>query len=381
MRVLFVSHAFPRHADDVAGAFILRLAAALRARGIDVRVLAPAAPGLAATATVNGVRVDRFRYAPRRWETLAYEGTMAEQVRSSWRAKVALIGLVLGGSRAIRRTAGEFRPDIVHAHWWFPGGLSAVLAGVKVPLVVTLHGSDVRLAARSAFAPALMRLVLRRAAAVTAVSTWLAAEAKRLAGADVAATAPMPVADGGVAAGALRQRSVLFVGRLNAQKGARDLIEAARLLPDDVAVDIVGDGGDRAVLEARAVAAGLAARIRWHGRLSPRNVARLYPAAGVVAVPSRDEGLGLVAIEAQIAAAPVVAYRSGGLTDLVDDGVSGLLVEPGNVPALASAVRRVLDDPALAARIGAGGRGRAMARFSPGAAAAAYETVYRAVVA
>ncbi|MEA3245610.1 MAG: glycosyltransferase [Gemmatimonadota bacterium] len=381
MRVLFVAHSFPRHADDVAGAFILRLAVALRARGVDVRVLAPAAAGLAATEAVAGVRVDRFRYAPRRWETLAYEGTMAEQVHGSWRSRLALAGLVLGGRRAIRRAVREFQPDVVHAHWWFPGGLSAALAGMKVPLVVTLHGSDVRLTAGSALAPALMRFVLGRSAAVTAVSSWLCAEANRLARAEVHTVAPMPVDDSPAAAAAARGRSVLFVGRLNAQKGVRDLIDAARLLPGDVAIDIVGEGNDRAALEARASEAGLARRVRWHGRLAPREVRRLYPAAGVVAIPSRDEGLGLVAVEAQLAAAPVVAYRSGGLTDLVEDGVSGLLAEPGNVPALAGAIRRVLDDPALANRIGAGGRGRALARFSPRAAAAAYEGVYRGVVA
>ncbi len=381
MRVLFVTHAFPRSADDVAGAFILRLAIALRARGSDVVVLAPAAAGLSDVEDLAGVRVQRFRYAPRAWETLAYAGTMAEQVRRSVRAKVAMTGMVVAAQRAVRRAVRDFQPHVVHAHWWFPAGLSAVLAGIGVPLVVTLHGSDVRLAAQSKLAPRVMRFVLRRASAVTAVSTWLCEEARRVSQTANVTVAPMPVDDAPTAPGGTRRRSVLFVGRLNDQKGVRDLIAAARLLPPDVHVDIVGDGEGRRELEAAATAAGLGARVHWHGQIAPSEVRAFYPNAGVVAMPSRDEGLGLVAVEAQLAATPVVAYRSGGVMDVVQDGVSGLLVEPGNVADLAAAVSRVLGDPALASRLGTAGRAGAVARFSPSTVAAEYEAVYRKVIA
>ena len=80
MRVLFVTHSFPRHDGDGAGEFILRLAGALAAHGCEVNVLAPSAPGLAPFEAIRAVPVTRFRYAPRSWETLAYAGTMAEQV-------------------------------------------------------------------------------------------------------------------------------------------------------------------------------------------------------------------------------------------------------------------------------------------------------------
>ncbi|MCC7196113.1 MAG: glycosyltransferase [Gemmatimonadaceae bacterium] len=379
MRVLFVTHSFPRHPGDVAGAFVLRLARALRARGGEVRVLAPSAAGLDRSTVMDGVPVERFRYAPRAWETLAYAGTMAEQVGASWRAKLALAGLILGGRRAIRATVRDFRPDVIHAHWWFPSGLAAALAHPRSPTVVTLHGSDVRLAARSALAPKLMRFACRRAAAVTAVSTWLASEAQRIAAVNVAAIAPMPVEDAAPGTSAPRTKSVLFVGRLNEQKGARDVLDALRLLPGDVTADFVGDGGLRAELEAAAASAGMERRIRWHGQLPPSEVATRYRSAGAVVVPSREEGLGLVAVEAQIAGTPVVAYASGGLPDIVENLISGLLVEPGNVAALAEAIGRVLNDGALAATLAAGGRERAAARFSPAAAAAAYEAVYRRV--
>ena len=124
MRVLFLTHAFPRYIGDAPGAFLLRLAQALGREGVDVRVVAPAARGLAASEMIGGITVERFRYAPHQYETLAYTGTMVEDVESivevhawRWSASSALISCPQCGDQ---RT---FAPDVIHAHWWFPGGL------------------------------------------------------------------------------------------------------------------------------------------------------------------------------------------------------------------------------------------------------------------
>ena len=81
MRVLFLTHSFPRYAGDAAGAFVLRLATALAGQDVDVEVIAPATASTPARDRIDGVPVTRFRYAPRALETLAYEGNMATQVR------------------------------------------------------------------------------------------------------------------------------------------------------------------------------------------------------------------------------------------------------------------------------------------------------------
>ncbi|HEY9230166.1 MAG TPA: hypothetical protein VIP11_26170, partial [Gemmatimonadaceae bacterium] len=87
MKVLFLTHSFPRQLGDAPGSFVLRLAIALRGEGIDTSVVAPAAPGLPDRDRLDGVPVERFRYAPRRFETLAYTGNMAQQVQASWSAR------------------------------------------------------------------------------------------------------------------------------------------------------------------------------------------------------------------------------------------------------------------------------------------------------
>jgi hypothetical protein len=129
VRVLFVAHSFPRWPGDAAGSFLHRLARALGDAGVTVRVIAPAAPGLAAEEDVAGVAVSRYRYAPRAFETLAYTGTMADAVRGGWGARLALGGLLAAAAVRTGREVRRWRAEVVHAHWWFPGGASGRAAG------------------------------------------------------------------------------------------------------------------------------------------------------------------------------------------------------------------------------------------------------------
>ena len=123
MRALFLTHSFPRQPGDAAGSFVLKLAVALRDQGIDVHVVAPSADHLPATDRFDGIPVERFRYAPRRYEKLAYAGNMHTQVRDSWGARLALLGFLGSEFGSAVRARRVFEPDVVHAHWWFPGGL------------------------------------------------------------------------------------------------------------------------------------------------------------------------------------------------------------------------------------------------------------------
>lgn len=385
MRILFVTHSFPRFRGDVAGAFILRLARALADGGTEVRVLAPSAPRLANVETIEGIAVRRFRYAPKKWETLAYTGTMAEQVGDSFRGKAALAGMLSRGALAVRSAAAEFAPDVIHAHWWFPAGLLAFGSLSSKPLVTTMHGSDVRLARRSAWAPVLFRRVMARSSAVTAVSSYLASEAKSMAAGLNVAVEPMPVNVelfsplAGATAGSRSPDRFLFVGRLNEQKGIALLLQALAASGSGASLDVVGDGDGRAALESIARTLGVAARVRWLGAQSQEQLVPLYRAATAVVIPSEDEGLGLVAVEAQLCETPVIAFRSGGLPDVVSDGATGLLTPPGDVGALAAAMDAVLARDDRGASLGRAGRDAALARFSPNVVASHYASIYESV--
>ena len=181
---------------------------------------------------------------------------------------------------------------------------------------------------------------------------------------------------------------ILFVGRIDPIKGIDTLFEAMQRLVDTAdpipTLNLVGgetgpDGaptGSLAGLGDLASEMGLAPRIRFVGSKPQDHLPRWYAAADVVAVPSRYESFGLVAVEAMACGTPVVASRTGGLAHTVEDGVSGLLVSVGDADALAHALGRVLGDPALRERLATGARAAAH-RYAWPAVAAAIRHVYQ----
>ena len=379
LRVLFVAHAFPRYAGDVTGGFLLRLAVALRDRGVTVAAVAPAAEGLAAAERLDGIAVRRYRYAPAPAQRLAYAGEMHRRAASPSGA-MALAGLLGAGALAARR-AGR-RADLVHAHWWFPGGVQALAARTGLPLVTTLHGTDVRLARSRPAATAACARVLRASGRVTAVSGWLAAQAASFApGLAPVTVAPMPVDDRAFSPGPGDEPrdELLFVGRLDRQKGAEIALRALALLDGPaagLALRVVGGGPEEPALRRLAGELGVAGRVRWDGHLSQADLAGRYRRAAALLVPGRDEGLGLVAVEGQLSGAPVVAAASGGLLDVVADGRTGRTFPPGEPGALARAVESTLADRDATARMAKAAREQAAARFGPAGAARAYAAVY-----
>jgi len=385
MKVLFLTHNFPRASGDAPGSFVLRLALALRGEGIETQVVAPSSSGTPGHGEVEGVRVDRFRYAPRRFETLAYTGTMASQVADSWGAKMTMVGFLGSEFKCAVKARRAFEPDVIHAHWWFPNGLVGTWLSrmSHKPLVTTMHGSDVRLAKSVAFSRPMFRHVMQHSARVTAVSRWLANEARDVVAGPEPVVAPMPVAVDLFSPGGERQANrLLFVGRLNRQKGIEILLHALSRIPDtSVSLDVVGDGEDREAMEALAGGLGIADRIRWHGQLEPSKLADFYRRAAALVVPSVGEGLGLVAVEAQLCETPVVAFDSGGLPDVVQHDRTGILVKDVDAGALAAALVSLLARPDRGSALGAAGRLHALATFAPESVARRYADIYRSAIA
>jgi glycosyltransferase involved in cell wall biosynthesis len=383
VRVLFLAHAYPRHAGDPVGSFVANLAHALRAHDVDVTVSAPSAPGLAPFEELSGIPVHRFRYAPRAHETLAYTGTMGAQVRDSLAGKAFMASYLVAASRAAHRLVRRARFDLVHAHWWFPAG--TVAAGLRtvddVPFVVTLHGSDIRLADSFPGGRALFRGVARRASAITAVSSWLAREAERLAPATSVTVAPMPVLSDLFHPGGRREDDLLlFVGKLTEQKGLARLLRAMARMRARPRLAVVGAGRvDDAPLRRLAEEQGLADRIEWLPLLTQAELAAQYRRAAIHVVPALDEGLGLTAVESLLSETPVVGFASGGLPDIVPEGVGGRLVPAGDEAALAAALDALLAHPRVRAELAVAGRTYVERRFGFDAAAERYLETYKAV--
>lgn len=167
--------------------------------------------------------------------------------------------------------------------------------------------------------------------------------------------------------GLVGRRVIGVVARLRVEKGHASIINALPLVMKavpDVALLVVGDGPDGAGLVEQARSLGVLQQIVWTGQRSPEEALDLFTAMDVVVVPSQFEGFGLSAAEAMAAGRPVVGTRVGGLAEIIEDGVTGYLIAPGDETALADALIRVLGDPVAAATMGARGRIRVCEHFS-----------------
>lgn len=386
MRVLFLTHSFPRGLGDPIGSSILRLASALRAEDIDTRVVAPSAAGAPDHDTLDDIHVDRFHYAPRRFETLPYTGAMASRVQASWSARLTMLGFLGAEFRSAVRARREFGPDVVHAHWWFPNGLVGSWVGRigSTPLVTTLHGSDIRLARAVALSRPAFRHVLHHSAVVTAASPWLASEAQNLVSAPRPVVAPMPAATELFSPDGARRRGdrLLFVGRLNRQTGVELLLHALSRVPSaSVQLDVVGDGEHRAALEDLAASLKLSNRVTWHGTVDQARLVDFYRGAAALVVPSVADESGRVAVDAQLCETPVVAFASGSLPDVVQHDRTGILVHDIDASALAGALVSLLERDDRGAALGAAGRVHALATFAPESVARRYAQIYKSAVA
>ena len=360
MRVVFLTHNFPRWSGDLSGSFLGTLAAALVRRGVEVRVVAPSDAGQGGEDEADGVRVRRVRYAPARLETLAYRGTMTSALRApgGWRA--------LGGLwRALRGAAREEMAsgaDLVHAHWWVPAGLAAPS---EAPLVVTVHGTDAALLRRSRLARRVARPVFARARVVTAVSRELAGWVQNATGRHVptAHVHPMPV-DTSEWPWSTGGGGAVVVSRLTAQKRINLAIETTAFLAScghDLPLTVVGDGPERDSLERQVDRLGIAPFVRFVGAVPPSEVTRFLARADLMLFPAQGEGFGLAAAEALMAGVPVVAcWDGGGLLDVVPETGAGRLTLP-SAEALSDATLDLLQDPdrlALARLVGESWRAR-----------------------
>lgn len=260
--------------------------------------------------------------------------------------------------RAFRRAAREEArtADLVHAHWWIPGGLAAP---PEVPLVLTVHGTDGVILGRSAIAAAIARPLFKRAKVVTAVSEAAAETIQRATGRVVDADHihPMPVDTARYGAPSHGGGGLVIVARLTRQKridlAIRALQHTARR---DLRLRIAGDGPERSALEQLTGHLGLADRVSFLGAVPPAEIPTFLSDADVAIFPAVGEGFGLAAAEALMAGVPVVACTDGGgvLSVVPPDG-EGRQVAP-QPQAIAAAIDSLMRDSSsrsAAARAGA----------------------------
>ena len=394
MRILHVVTAFPRSPDDVIVPWLVELLRRLRTAGHEVEVLTSSYRG-ARDQVVSGIPVHRFRYFLRRWERLTHEEAAPDRMKRSLLYRLMPACFVVAGMVAAWRLCRRQRYDVIHVHWPFPLALFGWAAQRARPaaLVTTFYGVELRwVKTAMPFFRGFLKWAARRSDRVVAISSYTADEVRELVHVPIevipyttSLPAPTSVPHAGRrSAGA--PFTVLFVGRLVERKGVSHLVDAVNLLLPgaDVRLVIVGDGPERARIEARVRDRGLDGRVAVRGQVSDAELQAAYAAADVFVLPAvidrrgDTEGLGVVLLEAMSHRVPVIASAIGGITDIVEDGVSGLLVPPGDGTALAAALERLARAPDLSVSLGDAGYRRLHERFSWDAITRRWLEVYAA---
>lgn len=340
---------------------VQRLATAMAARGHQVAVATDVTEAGLGDEVDGGVGVYRFNFR----RPLLMQDPAA----------------VLRTLKAVSGLKQAFRPDVIHLHFLGASGffhLRTSTASVA-PLVVTIHGG---LGGCGEGERSVLSALLNGADWVTGVSQAMVDEARRAApgigsrssviynGDDHPPMVTMPD----------RPPFILCFGRHVRDKGfdlAISAMPAILARHPDVRLVIASDGPERSALEAQTRELGLANRVEFVGWLGDAELRDTVARATMAIVPSRwGEGFGLVALEAALAGRPVIATDFGGLPEVVIDGEVGLIVKTEDPSAISAAAVRLLDDPALAMRLGRAAAVRARAEFSLSAQLDNFTTLY-----
>ena len=386
-KVLVIGSVYPRFHEDAEVPWLRTSIAHLKKAGLDIQVLAPAYKGLK-SHEIDGVKVNRFRYAPAKWEFLTHEeGAPSKMANKPWLQLLAIPYIISGFFKCIK-ICRKFKPDIIHAHWPFPHAYIALGAAklFKIPLVLNFHGAELLLIRKKKWVKPLLKFAISQAQAVFANSSFTAGKIKALRNVDVEWSpygTTLETGTGNAEPHPINSKfKILFVGRHIERKGIRYLIEAAKYLPRDqfeIRIVGVGDLTEQLKMQADALchpelyetknfssqvelcplgsseteSKDLPAEIIFTGKLSPEALANEYKSANVFTLPAivdskgDTEGLGVVLIEAMELGLPIVASNVGGIPDVVIDGETGILVPEKDPEALANAYKRLAAEPEL----------------------------------
>ena len=292
------------------------------------------------------------------------DGTKVEKFLKAVDGACMFIGLLCRVPRAVLHVHCASR-----ASFWRKSCFMALGLAARWPLILHLHGGGFATFYEEECGPvarAIVRFFLARAATIVVVSDRWAAWMKRVTSNPRVVSIPNAVRLPLPARAKREPALVVFAGRCSESKGLYDLLQAGLLLRRELPklrIECAGDG-DLDEVERSIARMGLADRVRVHGWVDARRRDELLARAAVFVLPSHAEGLPMGLLEAMAAGCPVVASSVGGIPDVVRHGVNGLLIPAGDTQALADAIRRLVEDPQFARRLGAAARATIAARFT-----------------
>ncbi len=375
VKIVVITHNYIRREGDLTALYLHRLASGLIAKGFEVTVVCPYAPGLLREDEIDGVKIKRFDYFCSRSRPLVYTGNMHQEVAGSIWAKVVFVGFLISFYRFALNVCRETDPDLIWANWWIPPGLvaSRIARKLRIPLVISSHGTDISLLRKSGLIGFLSKFVYSRTRRATVVSSFLKSKLCKNVGsipADNVAVIPMPVGMAYFPRTDLPDNHapvILSVARFSRQKRLDNILAAARRIASEgigFKIILVGEGPLENDLRTLIEKYNLTERVEMIPLVAQQKLGELYRQADAVILASENEGFGLVLVEAGLTGRPVIASRSGGITDVIVHDKNGLLFDVGNIDQLTDCLRSIITDPALRQRLSDGGYQIASEKFS-----------------
>lgn len=369
-KILVITTTFPRWENDTDPPFVYELAKRLT-DDFDITVHTPNYPGAARQEFMSGINVHRFRYFFEKFEKIAGQTAILPFLRENRRYLAILPFFLFFQFISLAFLVRKIKPAIIHAHWLVPSGFFAIcirILGCKVPVVVTCHGADV-FGLQSSIFKFIKKNILACVQGITVVSNALKEELVKLTGSgELIEIIPMGVDSELFCRTRYLQNmhehqktgtSLLYVGRLTEKKGVRFLLEAIRKVLDrghNVSLVVVGDGEQKESLLTLKDDLDLGSCVKFKGAIPNTELPQIYAMADIFVGPSivtRDgdsEGFGLTFVEASMSGCFLIGTMTGGISDIIEDGISGLLAKSGNSEDLADKIAWAINNPQLVKR-------------------------------
>jgi glycosyltransferase involved in cell wall biosynthesis len=400
LRVLVLATTFPRWPNDNEPRFVFDLTKKL-AEKVSLWALVPHAPGAKTHEEIDGVRIIRFPYfLPKSSQTLCYEGGILPKLKKSWLARLQVPFFLVAQLFFIWQAVRRHKINFIHCHWIIPQGFFVALIHCfhKIPYIFTALGADVFAFKGNAWVTRLKKFALKRVM-FCVVNSHATQQALEL----FSPQTQFKYIPNGVDVDLFHENRkdkklkaslgvaglfLLAVGRFAEKKGFKYLIDAMPLVIrqyPDIKLALVGFGPEETALKRQALALKLSGSVIFPGPKSGTELAAYYATADIfigpsIVVPGGDtEGQGVVFVEALSAKAVVVATDAGGITDMIKDGDTGLIVPQKDSAAIAESVLRLCRDPSLRTRLAENGRRLVEEKYSWDTIASQYLEVYRQV--
>lgn len=365
-KVLVLATTFPRWENDTTPAFVYELSKRLHADELEIVVLAPHYPGVKKFEIMDGMKVYRFPYFwPAKYQRLVYDGGILPNIKRSHLAKIQVPLLVLLELYNTFKIVRKEKIDVIHSHWIIPSGLigGIVRKTFKIPHITTAHAGDVFTIRKSKILGVIGSFALKNSDEITANSKYtknvITAIENELKcnveiipmGVDTSRFNHDKASDLKNIFGA--EYLVLIVGRLVDKKGIQYLIMAMvdviKEFPHAKLI-IGGSGPEKDKLEKLSENLGIKDNVIFMGYIENLDLPKYYASSDIFVLTSIEteggdtEGLGVVLLEAMASGTPVIGSKIGGITDIIEDGETGGLAEPGNPEDIADKIIRLLRD-------------------------------------